>query len=160
MEKIRRTTEKIITLLTERGETITFAESCTGGRIAAEFTAVSGASNVLNGACVTYSNQIKHQWLGVDNAILEKYGAVSRECVEQMLEGIIKMADADHAIAVSGIAGPTGGTELKPVGTVYIGILTSDHKEIHHCLFQGNREEVQEQSVAFAIEKLYHLLNF
>jgi len=160
MEKIRRTTEKIIALLTERGETITFAESCTGGRIAAAFTAVPGASDVLNGACVTYSNQIKHQWLGVDTEVLNNYGAVSRECVSQMLEGIIKMAHADYAIAVSGIAGPAGGTELKPVGTVYIGITAPQTKEIYHCHFHGDRASIQEQSVHFAIEKLGKLLNF
>ncbi len=160
MKNIKELTEKIIKELTVREKTITFAESCTGGRIAAAFTAISGASNVLNGSCVTYSNEIKHQWLGVENEILEQYGAVSEACVSQMLEGIMKMADADYAIAVSGIAGPTGGSALKPVGTVYIGIQTPQKKEIHHCLFKGNREEIQEQSVAFAIEKLYELLNF
>ena len=153
-------TEKIIKELTKREETITFAESCTGGRLAAAFTAISGASNVLNGSCVTYSNEIKHQWLGVDNKILEEFGAVSEECVAQMLDGILKMAESDYAVAVSGIAGPTGGTELKPVGTVYIGFLTPHKKEIHYCLFKGNREEIQVQSTQFAIEKLNELLNF
>ena len=146
--------EKIIQKLTEQKQTISFAESCTGGRIAAAFTAISGASNVLNGSCVTYSNEIKHQWLGVELGILEKYGAVSKECVSQMLNGIQKMAQSDYAIAVSGIAGPTGGTEFKPVGTVYIGLLTPQNTEIFHCHFEGNREEVQEQSTQFAIEKL------
>jgi nicotinamide-nucleotide amidase len=160
MKNIKELTENIIKELTAREETVTFAESCTGGRIAAAFTAISGASNILNGSCVTYSNEIKHQWLGVENEILERYGAVSEACVLQMLDGIMKMADADYAIAVSGIAGPTGGTALKPVGTVYIGIQTPQKKEIYHCLFKGNREEVQEQSVAFAIEKLHELLNF
>ncbi|AKF24484.1 hypothetical protein YH65_03100 [Sulfurovum lithotrophicum] len=160
MKEIRKKTEQIIHILTEKKQTITFAESCTGGRIAAEFTAVSGASNVLHGSAVTYSNKIKHRWLGVDNDILEKFGAVSRECVSQMLDGIAKMAKADYAIAVSGIAGPTGGTELKPVGTVYIGIKTPSGTEIYHCLFHGNREEVQKQSVIFAIEKLSQAINF
>ena len=146
--------EKIIQKLTEQKQTISFAESCTGGRIAAAFTAISGASNILNGSCVTYSNEIKHQWLGVELDVLENYGAVSKECVSQMLNGIQKMAQSDYAIAVSGIAGPTGGTELKPVGTVYIGILTPQNTEIFHCHFEGNREEVQERSTQFAIEKL------
>jgi nicotinamide-nucleotide amidase len=158
MKEIREQTEKIIQTLTKREQTITFAESCTGGRIAAEFTAVSGASAVLHGAAVTYSNEIKHQWLGVDNDILERYGAVSEACVSQMLEGILKMADADCAIAVSGIAGPTGGTPTKPVGTVYIGIQTPDTKEIHHALFKGDREAVQMQSVAFAVKTLARIL--
>jgi nicotinamide-nucleotide amidase len=146
--------EKIIQKLTQQKQTISFAESCTGGRIAAVFTSVSGASVVLNGSVVTYSNEIKHQWLGVEVDVLEKYGAVSKECVSQMLGGIQKMAQSDYAIAVSGIAGPTGGTELKPVGTVYIGLLTPPNTEIFHCHFEGNREEVQERSTQFAIEKL------
>lgn len=160
MENTKELTETIIRELTKREQTITFAESCTGGRIAAAFTAVSGASDVLNGSCITYSNEIKHQWLGVELEILENYGAVSKECVSQMLDGIQKMAHSDYAIAVSGIAGPTGGTQFKPVGTVYIGILTPEGKEIHHCHFKGSREKVQEQSTQFALKKLSEVLNF
>ncbi|WP_295421223.1 CinA family protein [Sulfurovum sp.] len=150
--------EKIIQKLSQKKQTITFAESCTGGRIAAAFTAISGASNVLNGSCVTYSNEIKHRWLGVETDVLEKYGAVSKECVSQMLDGIQKMAQSDYAIAVSGIAGPTGGTQFKPVGTVYIGILTPDDKQIDLCHFKGDRERVQKQSTQYAIEKLSQVL--
>jgi len=146
--------EKIIERLTQREQTVSFAESCTGGRIAAAVTSVSGASNILNGSCVTYSNEIKRRWLGVKLEILENYGAVSKECVSQMLDGIQEMAQSDYAVAVSGIAGPTGGSELKPVGTVYIGISTPDNKEIFHCNFSGNREDIQERSTQFAIEKL------
>jgi len=158
MKKIYYLTEKIIETLTERGESITFAESCTGGRIAAVFTTIPGASNVLNGSCITYSNEIKHRWLGVELSTLEDFGAVSKACVSQMLDGIQKMARSDYAIAVSGIAGPTGGTELKPVGTVYIGILSPENKRIFHCHFKGGREEIQEQSTQFAIEKLARTL--
>ena len=154
MNKLKKSVENIIRELEKREETITFAESCTGGRIAAAFTAIPGASNVLNGSCVTYSNEIKHLWLGVEDEVLANYGAVSRECVSQMLDGIAKMANADYAIAVSGIAGPTGGTKFKPVGTVYIGILTPREKETYHCIFKGNRESVQEQSVQYAVKKL------
>jgi nicotinamide-nucleotide amidase len=158
MKTIYYLTEKIIGILTERKQSITFAESCTGGRIAAAFTAVPGASNVLNGSCVTYSNEIKHRWLGVELSILEDFGAVSKECVSQMLDGIREMAQSDYAIAVSGIAGPTGGTEFKPVGTVYIGILTPQTKDVVHCHFKGSREEVQEEATQFAIEKLAQTL--
>ena len=154
MKNLNIMTEKIIQTLAAQEQTITFAESCTGGRIAAQFTAISGASAVLNGACVTYSNEIKHRWLGVRQEVLEQYGAVSEACVLQMLEGAVKMANADVAIAVSGIAGPTGGTPEKPVGTVYIGILTPEEKKVYHCLFEGDREAVQLQSVRFAIERL------
>ena len=158
MKNIRKLTEKIIQELTKKGQTISFAESCTGGRIAVAFTAISGASEVQHGACVTYSNDIKHQWLDVSNEVLENYGAVSEPCVAQMLEGIQKMTGSDYAIAVSGIAGPTGGTEFKPVGTVYIGIKTPFDQEVYHCHFDGSREEVQEQSTSFAIEKIAEVL--
>ena len=158
MKNIRKLTEKIIQKLTKNGHTISFAESCTGGRIAAAFTAISGASEVLHGACVTYSNDIKHQWLDVSNEVLENYGAVSEQCVTQMLEGIQKMTGSDYAIAVSGIAGPTGGTQFKPVGTVYIGIQTPYDQKVYHCHFSGSREEVQEQSTNFAIDKIAEVL--
>jgi nicotinamide-nucleotide amidase len=160
MKNIRKLTENIILELTRREETITFAESCTGGRIASEFTAISGSSAVLHGSCVTYSNEIKHLWLGVEETVLDNYGAVSQQCVAQMLEGIKNLAGADYAIAVSGIAGPTGGTEEKPVGTVYIGLQTPFSQEVFHCFFHGDREQIQEQSVVFAIEKMSEVLNF
>jgi len=142
MKNINELTQKVIKTLTNKGQTISFAESCTGGRIAAAFTAISGASEVLHGSCVTYSNEIKHQWLGVTHEVLENHGAVSEPCVEQMLDGIQKMTGSDYAIAVSGIAGPTGGTEFKPVGTVYIGVKTPSVKQVFHCNFSGPREAV------------------
>lgn len=159
MKNINNLVEKIILKLTEQKETVSFAESCTGGRIAAAFTTISGASAVLNGSCVTYSNEIKHLWLGVEREVLKEYGAVSSQCVSQMLEGIQKFARSDYAIAVSGIAGPTGGTQFKPVGTVYIGLKTPFSKEVFHCNFSGQREAVQEQATVFAIEKLGEILN-
>jgi len=159
MEKIDITVEKIIQTLKNNHHTISFAESCTGGRVASAFTAMSGVSSVLNGSCITYSNDIKEDWLGVTHKVLEAYGAVSSQCVSQMLDGIIKMAQADYAIAISGIAGPTGGTPLKPVGRVYIGIKTPYLKEIFECNFRGSRQEVQSQATHFAIEKLAKILN-
>ena len=152
------TVEKIIKTLASQNQTISFAESCTGGRIAASFTSIPGASSVLDGSVVTYSNAIKHTWLGVDNDILEKYGAVSSQCVAQMLEGIKNLSGADYVLAVSGIAGPDGGTEEKPVGTVYIGLQTPFTQEVFQCFFHGKREHIQEQSTAFAIEKIAEVL--
>ncbi len=159
MKNYNKIIEKIIKHLSERNQTISFAESCTGGRIASAFTAVSGASSILNGSCVTYSNEIKNSWLGVEQEVLDNYGAVSKECVSQMLDGIVKMANSDYAISISGIAGPTGGTEFKPVGTVYIGILTPTNREIFHNIFEGSREEIQDKATAFAIDKLAKKLN-
>jgi len=153
--------EKIIERLATDKHTISFAESCTGGRLAAAFTAVSGASDVFDGSVVSYSNEIKHAWLGVTKETLEKYGAVSVQCVEEMLKGISTLTDtikSDYALAVSGIAGPTGGTDEKPVGTVYIGVKTPTSQEVYHCLFDGDRNSVQEQSTAFAIQKLEEYL--
>ncbi|HHD80975.1 MAG TPA: CinA family protein, partial [Campylobacterales bacterium] len=126
----------------------------TGGRIASVFTAISGASSVLNGSAVTYSNKIKSQWLGVREETLINYGAVSSQCVSAMLEGICKMANANYAIAVSGIAGPTGGSVEKPVGTVYIGIKTPKDIIVNQYLFKGDREEVQNQATSKSIEIL------
>lgn len=160
MKNLEKTVKKLIEILSKRDQTVSFAESCTGGRIAAAFTAVSGSSTILHGSCVTYANEIKEQWLGVPKVILGTKGAVSKECVEYMLAGMERMASSDYTLAVSGIAGPTGGTEFKPVGTVYVGLRTPDGKnEVHHCLFKGERHQVQEQATAFAIELLEKNVN-
>jgi len=151
MKTTKQDTIEIIKILKERNQTITFAESCTGGRIASAFTAISGASAILNGSVVSYANEIKSNWLEVKEQTLIKHGAVSRECVEEMLQGILKMANADGAIAVSGIAGPTGGTEEKPVGTVYLGILYKNKMIIKHHIFKGDRASIQEQAKDTAI---------
>ena len=126
---------------------ITFAESCTGGLIASNLTKHSGSSNCFDGSVVTYSNEIKHDWLGVENFTLEKYGAVSEQTVKEMLLGAIEISKADYAIAVSGIAGPTGATPNKPVGTVYIGVANRKELkvELHH--FKGDRNYVQYQAM-------------
>ncbi|CAA6801519.1 MAG: Unknown protein [uncultured Sulfurovum sp.] len=153
--------EKIIEKLSAKKQTISFAESCTGGRLAASFTSISGASTVFHGSVVSYSNDIKKAWLGVTQETLEKHGAVSSQCVKEMLEGISTMTDtlkSDYAIAISGIAGPNGGTKEKPVGTVYIGLNTPTNQTIYKCLFKGDREQVQEQSTLLAIEKLKEVL--
>jgi nicotinamide-nucleotide amidase len=146
--------QNIINHLRIKNQTISFAESCTGGLLAATFSSISGVSDVFNGSVVTYSNDIKNKWLGVEQSVLDTYGAVSRECVEQMLLGVKKMAKSDYAIAISGIAGPNGGSKEKPVGTVYIGLLSPKGSDVWHCTFDGNRKDIQEASVSFAIEKL------
>ena len=153
--------QQIIKKLASNHQTISFAESCTGGRLAVVFTSISGASEVFHGSVVSYSNDIKETWLGVTHETLEKHGAVSSQCVQEMLQGIANMTPtikSDYAIAISGIAGPTGGTVDKPVGTVYIGLHSPSKQEIFKCLFGGNREEIQEQSTAFAIAKLAEVL--
>jgi len=126
---------------------ITFAESCTGGLIASTLTKYSGASNCFDGSVITYANKIKHEWLGVENFTLEKYGAVSEQTVKEMLLGALEISKANYAIAVSGIAGPTGGTPAKPVGTVYIGVANEKELKIEHHLFKGDRNYIQYQAM-------------
>ncbi len=117
-----RLEEVIGKLLLEKGQSVSTAESCTGGYIAHLITDISGSSAYFKGSVVAYSNEIKEQILGVQNKTLIKYGAVSKEVVNEMALGIQKMYDTDYAIATSGIAGPNGGTKEKPVGTTWIAI--------------------------------------
>lgn len=112
--------ERVLQLLRERGKTVTTAESCTGGLIASMLTRISGASSGFHGGFVTYENNIKHRLLGVELDSLEEHGAVSEAVVTQMANGAMDRTGADYAIAVSGIAGPEGGSEEKPVGTVWL----------------------------------------
>ncbi len=114
--------EAVGQLLREKGKTVSTAESCTGGYIAHLITSVSGSSDYFEGSVVSYSNRVKTGLLGVKPATLEAYGAVSREVVVEMAEGARQKLKTDFALAVSGIAGPTGGTEEKPVGTVWIAL--------------------------------------
>ena len=142
-------------LLKMHNKTITTAESCTGGLVASKITEISGSSNIFNGAVVTYSNEIKSQELNVKKQTLENFGAVSTEVVEEMLEGVIKKFNADYAIAISGIAGPDGGTENKPVGTVVIGIMGKvEGKKVETYLFDGSRIEVQNKAANKSLEKI------
>ena len=144
----------IIERLHTHNKKISFAESCTGGLIAHFFTQASGASAVFDGSLVTYSNTLKENWLGVDKQNLIDFGAVSKEVVADMSEGVRNVTYADYAISVSGIAGPTGGTNEKPVGTVYIGVRSKDSANEEHLLFKGDRESVQQQSLFYAIKML------
>lgn len=130
--------ESIINLLRDQKKRVVIAESCTGGLIASEFTAVSGASDVFEAGIVTYSNQSKTRLLGVSNRDLESFGAVSQEVAAAMVEGALAKTGADVAVAVTGIAGPSGGTEEKPVGTVYVG--WGKPGDIHTRLMQVKRE--------------------
>jgi nicotinamide-nucleotide amidase len=114
--------EVVVRQLRDRSQTVATAESCTGGLIAHRLTNVPGASNVFGWGFVTYANEAKEQALGVPRALLDKHGAVSEPVARAMAEGALAASGADHALAVTGIAGPDGGTADKPVGTVWIGI--------------------------------------
>lgn len=142
-------------LLKANKQTITIAESCTGGLVASMITKISGSSEIFNGSIVSYSNKIKNQELNVKNETLETFGAVSCEVVNEMLEGVINKFDADFAIAISGIAGPNGGSKDKPVGTVVIGICDHNaHKIVNVYKFLGSREEVQIQAAKHSFKEI------
>jgi len=146
-------------LLRANNKTITTAESCTGGLVAHLITNISGSSDIFNGGIVSYSNEIKSQELGVKNETLENFGAVSTQVVEEMLKGSLVKFSANYAIAISGIAGPTGGSPKKPVGTVVIGISDSSaHEIVKVWHFNGAREEVQQQAAIKSLEEIYKFI--
>ena len=152
---IRGLAESLVTALSGSGKTITTAESCTGGWIAKAITDIPGSSSAFAYGIVSYSNGAKESLLGVQNSTLADHGAVSSQVVEQMAEGALQLSGADIAVAVSGVAGPDGGTDEKPVGTVCFawavreksGISVDSEKQ---C-FDGNRNEIRVQTVAQAL---------
>ncbi len=149
---VKRIEEEVVELLLERGLTITCAESCTGGLICATLVNVSGASKVLNRSVVTYANEAKTEVLGVSEETLCKHGAVSEETAYEMAKGAADFAKADVAISVTGIAGPDGGTDEKPVGLVYIGCNMCGKITVRRYIFSGDRLRVRESSVKNALE--------
>ena len=142
--------------LKARHQTIATAESCTGGRLAAALNAQSGSSAYYMGSVVAYDNTIKEQVLGVKHDTLEKYGAVSEQTVREMAEGVRALMNTDYAIATSGIAGPTGGTPDKPVGTVWIAWATPDGTtaECYHFGIAREREQITQRAVTAALVEL------
>lgn len=147
----------IDTLRTSR-LTLSTAESCTGGNIAHHITLVAGASDVFNGGAVTYSNEAKASILDVDSGIIEQYGAVSEQVVRQMAEGACKAFRTDCAIATSGIAGPGGGSDEKPVGTVWTAVATprGTFSELYHLA--GPRAEIIDKATLLALRLLINNL--
>jgi nicotinamide-nucleotide amidase len=145
--------------LFSRNYFVTTAESCTGGGIAQAITDTAGSSQWFSHGFVTYSNDAKQQLLEVSGADIEYYGAVSREVVEGMVVGALKAAQADVAIAVSGVAGPDGGTKDKPVGTVWIAWAVRNSTVIaRHYHFLGSRKSIRNQSVSEALSVIIDLL--
>lgn len=142
-------------LLLGRGESIATAESCTGGLIAAAITDIPGSSAWFSHGVVSYGNQAKQQLLGVQASSLIDHGAVSERVVREMAVGAQALADADWAVAVSGIAGPDGGSPEKPVGLVWFAIAhPGGQTEAWRCLFAGDREAVRRQAVCEALSQL------
>ena len=138
----------LVKKLTQKRLKIAFAESCTGGMLASEMTSVSGASKIFGLGLVTYSNKAKIQILRVNKRIIQKYGAVSPECCENMVKNLAKISKAQINVSITGIAGPKGGTKTKPVGLVYIGIKKNNKLLITKNIFkQKNRKNIQKATL-------------
>lgn len=143
--------KNIIDELTKKNMTVAAAESCTGGLVAATLVSIPGASAVLNESYITYSNEAKHRILGVKNETLEAYGAVSEQTAAEMALGVAKTANANVGIATTGIAGPDGGTQEKPVGLVYIACSVNGEVKVTKNYFTGDRQAVRKQAVIIAM---------
>ncbi|MEO3990738.1 nicotinamide-nucleotide amidase [Pseudocitrobacter cyperus] len=148
--------EKVGQALKAQGATVTAAESCTGGWIAKTLTDVAGSSAWFERGFVTYSNEAKSQMIGVSAVTLEQHGAVSEPVVVEMAVGALRAACASYAVSVSGIAGPDGGSDEKPVGTVWFGVASATGQGVtqREC-FTGDRESVRRQATAFALQLLW-----
>ena len=149
-----RLIDEIAVTLEKRHWSLGTAESCTGGGIGREITAYAGASNFFKGSINTYANEWKMNLLGVREETLVNFGAVSEECASEMIAGLCRRYELDCGIVVTGIAGPGGGSEEKPVGTVYIGSQTPKGTLVTKQLFGGSRQEVREQAVRYALNQL------
>lgn len=144
----------VVKLLDKYELTVTTAESCTGGLLAGRIVNVPGASDVFREGFITYSNKAKRKILDVGKGTLKKYGAVSEQAAKEMATGGVFATDADACVAVTGIAGPDGGTDEKPVGLVYIATYMKDRVSVEHYQFKGDRAKVREQSVVKALDLL------
>ena len=148
--------ESLVKKLTKKRIKVSFAESCTGGMLASSITSVNGASKVFNLGFVTYSNQAKIKILKINKQIIKKYGAVSAECCKAMVVNLSKISKANINISVTGIAGPKGGTEKKPVGLVYIGLKKGRKIIISKNIFKSRgRKAIQKSTV----KKAFKIIN-
>lgn len=146
--------KKLGRLCKERKLTLSVAESCTGGMIGAAITAIPGSSAYFYGGIISYSNEVKRAMLGVPQNILDKKGAVSAETVKAMVIGVQRLCRTDCGIAVSGVAGPDGGTKQKPVGLVYVGIGSEKKAKAFKYYFKGNRQEIRKQTTQAALKRM------
>ena len=149
--KDRTLWNSLIGILTKNKIIITSAESCTGGLFAAHLTDCPGASKCFSSSFVTYSDNSKRKLLNVKEEIINKYGAVSVECAQEMAEGALKITESELAVSITGIAGPGGGTELKPIGTVCFCVAGLGINSVKKYLFKGNRQMIRTQAVYYAL---------
>lgn len=144
--------------LVTKGWQITCAESCTGGGVGYAITAISGSSAWFKKGFITYSNDAKRDMLGVSEQTLNQYGAVSSSTVLEMAAGAAEQANAEVAVAISGIAGPDGGTPEKPVGTVWFGFFINGQNSCQKLLIDGNRQTIRIKAIEFALSHILELL--
>ena len=149
--------EELVKILTEKDMTIACAESCTGGMIAERITDVSGASAVFELGVCSYSNRIKNKILGVPSEILDEYTELSLECAEEMAVGVMRLSGADIAVSTTGVAGPGGGTEINPVGTVYIALAANGAVVSEKVNFNedgcGDRDTIRRRCTQYVLAK-------
>lgn len=151
--------ERAVEALLAKGYTVTTAESCTGGLIAATLINVPGISEIYREGYITYANEAKEKLLGVSRETLEQYGAVSEETAREMAKGAAESAGAEVSLVSTGIAGPSGGTPEKPVGLVYLGCCLKGKVTVRKENFHGDRESIRRQAVASALELLLSVLS-
>ncbi len=154
MSSLLDATQQLAQKLLQKNKTVVTAESCTGGGVAYAFTELAGSSAWFERGFVTYSNAAKIENIGVAASIIEQFGAVSEQTVQAMVTGALKHSLADVAIAVSGIAGPAGGSIEKPVGTVWFAWGSKEEQQTICHLFNGDRQQVREQAIEFAVQGL------
>ena len=151
--------QKIVSLLKKKKNKISTAESCTGGMLSSAITSVSGSSKVFTMGIVSYSNQSKITILKVSKKIIQKYGAVSIQCCLAMVSNLSKISKSNICISITGLAGPTGGSKLKPVGLVYIGIKIGKKVIVNKCNFKNKgRALIQKQTVRKTLNLLIKLI--
>lgn len=148
----------IVEKLSEKGLTLSTCESCTGGMIAAYITDFAGASEVFAEGIVTYANEAKIR-LGVPSEVISKYGAVSEECAREMAKALKRRTGTSIAVSTTGIAGPGGGSDEKPVGLVYSCIVTDKSERVYKMNFSGSRDEVRKKTVTTVIENIIELID-
>ncbi|MCX5681244.1 MAG: CinA family protein [Candidatus Omnitrophica bacterium] len=143
---------KIANLLIQKGQTLSLAESCTGGFLSNILTNIPGSSQFFKVGIISYADEAKNKILGVKNSTLQKYGSVSLPSVRQMAQGARQLLRTDFSIAISGIAGPTGGTKIKPVGLTYIAVSSKNNNRSFKFIFKGSRLSIKKQAAEKALK--------
>tara|TARA_B100001250_G_scaffold393895_2_gene397148 strand:+ start:1102 stop:1572 length:471 start_codon:yes stop_codon:yes gene_type:complete len=156
---MKKLSQKIVKLLMKKKLKISVAESCTGGMLSSSITSVSGSSKVFSMGLVTYSNQSKNLLLKVSKQIIKKHGAVSVQCCFSMVNNLTKISKSNVAISITGIAGPSGGTKLKPVGLVYVGLKKGNKVKVNRFVFKKKgRSNIQRAATKKALNLILHTI--